>query len=211
MLGRWRLRFVIMLALAALTSRADAYQIIDQQNTFSNSVLGPSSSPGQSFTPTLSGIDFATFALATSDPTNGALVFAVLFEGDGFGGSPVSASSNDVLVLNTSSFQSFEFDFSPSVSLTPGQVYTLQLVDATGQTLYEAEAGANPYAGGVEYVSSGVAQTGYDMVFSEGVQSLSVPEPGPLVQCGVTGLAVLGVWGWRRARVAPFSCAGARR
>jgi hypothetical protein len=175
--------------------QASAAKVVDQQSATGESYLGPSSSPGQSFSPTLTRIDFATFSLATSDPTNGALTFAVLYSGAGFGGSLIGASSNDVLITDAS-FESYEFDFSPGISLTPSQTYTLQLVDATGSTLYEFDGGGNPYPGGVEYSSTGVAQTAYDVVFSEGI--VAVPEPGSLAQ-GILGLTVLGLWTrWRR-------------
>jgi hypothetical protein len=170
--------------------------VIDQQNTVGNSYLGPSSSPGQSFTPGLDGIDFATFSLATSDPVNGELVFAALHEGDGFDGTTLSASENDVLVQNTGGFQDYEFDFSPTVSLVPGDVYTLQLIDATGQNLFELEGSGNPYTGGQEYNSEGVAQADYDMVFSEGV----VPEPTLLGSAAFLAVPPLAERGRRRSK-----------
>lgn len=128
-----------LLTLVFALSAAIASATIDQQNTAANSFFGPSISPGQSFTPTLSGIDFASFELATNDGVNGALVFVTLYQGDGFGGTVLATSSNNQLVTNTSSFQEYTFNFAPTVSLTPGNVYTLQLTDSSGQTIYDEE------------------------------------------------------------------------
>jgi hypothetical protein len=185
---------VIVFALAAGIAAANPTYTIDQQNTVADSFLGPSGSPGQSFTPTLTGIDTATFELATSDPTNGALVFAVLYQGDGFGGSTLASSSNELSILNTSAFAEYTFNFSPAIALTLGQVYTLRLFDTTGSTLYEEEGSGNPYAGGVEYDSNGVAQTGFDLVFSEGAQT---PEPTTFWTL-LAGLAAVGAFVMKR-------------
>jgi hypothetical protein len=154
-----------------------AYATVDQQNTVATGYLGPSTSPGQSFTPTLTGIDFATFSLATEGPSSSLQVN--LYNGDGFGGA-LLASTPTQNITNTNAFQPVTFDFSSTVALTPGNVYTLQIDVVSGADIFELEGSGNPYPGGFEYDSAGVQQTDYDLVFSEGVNVAATPEPSAI-------------------------------
>jgi hypothetical protein len=181
-------------ALLLASARAQATELIDQEQTSSDTFIGPGDGQGQSFTPTLNAIDFATFNLGVGGPSS-EIVFATLLEGDGFGGNLLGVS-NEVLVA-PSVFASYEFDFSPSISLTPGEVYTLELNNGFDD-LYALESDGNPYAGGTEYNSSGVAQPRYDLTFAEGVNAQAVPEPPAAHMLPVMGLIGLGVWAVRR-------------
>jgi len=184
---------VVVSGLALLLGSAGAKAgLIDQQQTSYDSYIGPGDGQGQSFTPTLNTIDFATFDLAVSDPSS-ELVFATLLGGDGFGG-PLLGISNLVLV-GSGGFAQYTFDFSPGISLTPGQVYTLELNNGFGD-LFALESDGNPYAGGTEFDSSGVVQPSYDLTFTEGVQA--VPEPRSALMFPVMGLIGLGAWAVHR-------------
>jgi hypothetical protein len=176
---------VMALALSAGVASAST---IDQQNAVITGYLGPSSTPGQSFTPTFSSIDFASFELATTTGTP-SQVFLFLFQGAGYGGT-LLASSSVLSVTNDASFSQYTFNFS-TVALTPGSPYTLALVDSTGPFLFEEEGSGNPYAGGDEFNSAGMVQTGYDLAFSEGTNATPTPEPAPFLML-LTGMLALG-------------------
>jgi PEP-CTERM motif len=79
------------------------------------------------------------------------------------------------------------------VALTPGNVYTLQIDLISGTTLDEAAGDGNPYAGGQAYFSSGTAFSGSDLVFSEGTNPASAPEPTTLSMLGLAALAMVGL------------------
>ena len=54
-------------------------------------------------------------------------------------------------------------------------------LNVSGGFTNEEEGSGNPYSGGVEYSSAGVAQVGFDLVFSEGLfdrAPAGVPEHG---------------------------------
>jgi hypothetical protein len=186
---------VAVSGLALLLASAGAKAVvIDQQQTSFDSYIGPGDGQGQSFTPTLNTIDFATFDLAVSDPSS-EIVFATLIGGDGFGGSLLGVSNEDLVA--SGSFAQYQFDFSPGISLTPGQVYTLELNNGFGD-LFALEKDGNPYAGGTEYNSSGVVQPSYDLTFTEGANASAVPEPQAALMFPVMGLIGLGAWAVRR-------------
>lgn len=120
-----------------------------------------------------------------------------MYQGSGFGGA-VLAGTPDQLITDDTSFEAYTFDFSTTVALTPRDVYTLALIveNAPPGTLDQLGSG-NPYSAGVEYDSNGVAQTDYDMVFSEGVLATPVPEPTSLRALCV-GLALFAAAGCLR-------------
>ncbi len=184
---------VSALVLIFGSAAANAVEIVDQEQTSYDSYIGPGD-VGQSFTPTLNAIDFATFELAVADPSS-ENVTATLISGDGFGGSELGTS--DKVLVASGSFAQYQFDFTSSISLTPGQVYTLKLNNAFGD-LVALEGDGNPYAGGVEYDVSGVAQPSYDLTFTEGANPQAVPEPQAALMFLVMGLIGLGAWAVRR-------------
>jgi hypothetical protein len=184
------LRMMTLAAMALAGSQfASAGAIIDQQNTFTNSYFGPSSAPGQSFTPSLNGIDFATFSLATTGASSTLVVN--LFSGAGYGGTLLGTTSQMLITNAYPDFETVQFNFSSTVALTAGSLYTLQLDLVGGSDIYEQESASNSYSAGDEYGSVGDVQTGYDLVFSEGINS-SVPEPSTYVLLGSGAILLIG-------------------
>lgn len=186
------LRMMILAAALGGSQFAAAGAVIDQQNTTINSNFGPSTAPGQSFTPTLAGIDFATFGLLTSS-TSSTLVVN-LFGGAGYGGT-LLGTTPQVVITNTD-FAPVQFNFASTIALTAGNVYTLQIEVTSGAAIFEQESSGNSYVPGDEYGSTGTVQTGFDLAFSEGINS-SVPEPSTYAMLG-SGVALM--IGYRRLR-----------
>jgi len=166
---------------------------IDQQNTTQNEILSGSDLAGQSFTPALSSIDFATFTLYVAIAPGPSTVQINLLSGDGYGGSLLASTPSQV--ITNLGPQPIEFDFSSPVALTPGNIYTLQIQLVSGSVLNEYAASGNPYAGGQAYLSNGTVFTDNDLVFSEGTNPASAPEPATL---SMLGLAALGMLSLRR-------------
>src|SRR5262249_18381864 len=87
-------RLLILLFCAFVCATVASGSTIDQQSTLANGTFGPGSSPGQSFTPTLSGIDFAVFSLSV---TFSASIHVNLFSGDGYGGTLLGTTGSQVI------------------------------------------------------------------------------------------------------------------
>ena len=175
--------------------RAQANFIIDQQNTVGGSSSG-STGAGQSFTPSLVGISSATFNLAT--PNTNDTFRLDLFNGSGYGGTLLASSAP--LTINTSAtLQMIEFDFPSTVSLTPGNLYTLRVVLTAGPSYSADFSSSNPYAGGMAFGSSGIPAPSNDFVFSEGMNG--VPEPSTLAQFALCGIGLAGqLWRGRQKK-----------
>jgi len=129
---------------------------------------------GQSFTPTLSAIDFIRLNLDDNNPNNGigATLYLNLRTGDING--TILATTPSVTLANGFT-GTMNFFFSSDVPLTPGDIYTFQIVVQSGDS-WNAIAGEYNYSGGMAF-ANGVAASGSDLWFREGV--LSVPEPSP--------------------------------
>jgi hypothetical protein len=167
--------------------RVQAQVIIDQQNAVGGSTSFGSTGAGQSFTPSLAGISFATFSLSTPNITDTLQVD--LFNGSGYGGT-LLASSAPVTVNTGATLQSIEFDFSSTVSLTPGNIYTARIVLSSGTTYGQQFSPSNPYTEGVAFGSNGVPAPTNDLVFSEGLTV--VPEPSALALSALCGIGLAG-------------------
>jgi hypothetical protein len=185
-------------------TRADL--VIDQQNTANNTfTVTALSSLGQTFTPTLNSLDFATFTLSN---TNASTYRVEVYSGVGYGGTllgaspaysvavaPLPANGQPFTVDNASPV---EFDFASPITLTPGDTYTLRAIQVTGGGgFFFLRTGLNnPYPGGAAFAGSTI--NSIDFVFNEGIHSSAVPEPGSIAL--LTGLTLTGAAFLRRRK-----------
>lgn len=209
-------------AVTLMVSAASAQnRVVDQSNPTSGMPTGVSvpvdryESFGQSFTPNLNSIDFATFNLENQygsqvvpgsglpnvgGPAVPALYSVSIYRGYGtYNSTTLLGTTGTTLIPATAGlsnpFYNAEFDFASSISLTAGQQYTLILNDLTHTatpTLYDdvsVQAGGDRYAGGKLTVAPG----GDDLIFSEGVfgAAAAVPEPATWAMI-VLGMGTIG-------------------
>ena len=191
--------------LAGLADRAEAGLIVDQQNTVGGVFLVETNTPilGQSFTPTLAAIDFATFSLSVD---SAATYRADLLQGAGFGGTLLGSSASQALFVgNLAAVQPVEFTFAAPIPLVPLSPYTLRITRVSGTNFQLSGAGSssNPYAGGIVYDGIGNPGSDLDLVFSEGINApVAVPEPSTLAGAGTAALLSVGAWLKRRRATA---------
>lgn len=184
---------------------ASPIAVVDQQNpgpfTTTNGVTVPFYF-GQSFTPTLSGIDAIEFLLGGANATVVVDILGGVSGSDGLGGT-VIATSLPVSYNIPSGQQVIHFDFASTVALTPGQTYVARLHNLSGQ-LFVRHTQGNAYTGG-QFLHQGFAPStfsGTDLVFREGLhaQLTPVPEPATLALWGVGVVAAGAVTRLRRRR-----------
>ena len=164
--------------------------MIDQSNDFAPQSVRNVSDIGQSFTPTLTGIDFATFYI-TSLAT---LVTLRLYSEEGFSGT-LLGTAGPFGLASTNPLAPTSYSFASTISLVPGQLYTLRLT-ATSGVFASSYSSANPYIGGDIFDDAGSRPT-FDLRFAEGINT--VAEPGTWAMM-VTGFGLLGSALQRRAR-----------
>jgi len=144
--------------------------------------------PGQTFIPVLDGIDFADFILNNFAGMPGQVSAQLR---DGVGG-PILGVSDMVDVPGDNTFEYYRFQFPSRISLTPGETYALEMVQAGGGTVWICHRLEDGYAAGSAYWASGGVPAGwnFDHNFREGI--VVVPEPTALALFGLGALAWLG-------------------
>ena len=167
--------------------------VYDQQSADENNPEGSGTGiqsiqpMGQSFTPTLSSMDFIRLYLYDGNPGNllGATVYLNL-RTDSIAG-PVLATSDSVTMPN--GFGGYEnLYFSSSVAVTAGTIYYFQPVVESGDLQgWGTLSGHYGYSGGTAF-ANGTASTYYDLWFREGVV---VPEPSSAALILVGGGALI--------------------
>ena len=192
----------IVLAWTALTTvslRGQGYLIYDQVSPAPGSPPGaaewripdPNLGSGQSFTPSLSRIDFIELWTGDGLPGNGwgAIVYVVL-RSDWIRG-PILASTAPVFMEDGFGYgpgveNTVTFFFGTPVPLTPGTTYYFQpVVEMNSDPWHVIGYNSYRYSGGTAFWQ-GKAQPGLDMWFRTGIV---IPEPSSLA-LGLFGLAV---------------------
>jgi hypothetical protein len=189
------------LLVVAAAGQARADQIIDQQNgppPGNASVSIPFGAPlGQSFTPSLTGIDFATFQIFDFGAGVAGTYQAEVRSG--INGPLLGTSASVALPAGTGGFSSdtgatIEFDFPSTIALTPGTTFSLMLVRVDSSSNFAAigQAGTGTYAGGAAITSPAIPFPPGDFFFSEGIIVAAVPEPATIVSV-LSGVALVGL------------------
>lgn len=148
--------------------------IVDQSNLVGGlTTLGtliPGQSLGQSFKPSLTGIDW--FRIQGSS-VGVSTVRLSLLSGTNMAG--ISLATTTPIQVTNATLQPIEFRFLSTVSLNPGAFYTARIDLLSGDSYKLEFSFANPYSRGFAFDESYTAVPLVDLVFSEGL--VSVPEP----------------------------------
>lgn len=129
---------------------------------------------GQSFTPSLSSVDFIRLTFDDGDITDGqGATLLINLHSDSMSG-PVVGVTDSVTMANGFTGPT-TFLFPSSVALTPGVLYYFEPVLQSGGT-WNIQTEPHTYAGGMAY-NGGVGSGGTDLWFREGI---IVPEPSSL-------------------------------
>lgn len=187
------------MAFNTIPVRGQGYLVYDQVSPVPGSPPGgaewliqnPNGGPGQSFTPSLSRIDFIELWTGDGLPGNGwgAIVYVVL-RSDWIRG-PILASTAPLFMEDGFGYgpgvdDKMRFFFRTSVPVTPGTTYYFQPVAEMGSDFwYVVGYNSYRYPGGTAF-SGTVPDPGLDMWFRTGIV---IPEPSSLA-LGLFGLAV---------------------
>jgi len=197
-MSRKPLYFLAPLVLAAWAAQSQGTLVFDQQSADEAGrqeggvpiqALQPM---GQSFTPSLSGIDIVRLYLFDAGGGNGiGATIRVNIRSGAINGSTLGTTTPVTMGDSTGGF--VDFLFPTTVLLTPGANYYLQpIVDAGGDP-WGVNKGRYGYSGGAAYYQAAASDT-EDLWFREGIL---VPEPG----LGV--LVALGFFALRGVRLMP--------
>lgn len=159
-----------------------------------NANIGVFAPIGQSFTPTLSGLDAVELMMIDSEGPPGNVF--VRIRTDTINGSIIGTSFTNSLPDGSAGI--LHFDFASTVALTPGNVYVIEAVLESGSSnVHWIGSDSNPYSGGTAFLAGGVWADD-DMWFREGLHT-AVPEPSTFALC-VLGALSLAIWHGRRCR-----------
>jgi PEP-CTERM motif len=201
-------RYFVTLALFAFLaadSRADFLPglTVNRANQFFNQQLSYSAfAPiGESFTPTLNGIQWGAIAMQDFSTTGSGVFDLELFQGVGAGGPLLATSASTDLppgfgIPGPGAYAYFYFG--NEVALTAGTPYTLILNQLSGDLFVVLAASVSQ--DGNQAILGGQPQTNLNLTFGEGI--FSVPEPSTLTLLG-TGVVGL-VFAARRSVVRRF-------
>lgn len=171
-------------SLAASPAKADT--IFDQTNTglplgTLSQNLSVFSPLGQSFTPTLTSLNFVNLLAE-----GGSATVEVNIRLGSISGTILGTSQPTVIPFSLAPIE-YSFGFAAPVTLIPGDLYVLQPFLISGDTLITS-TNTNNYPGG-DQILAGISQPNNDLWFQEGI---ATPEPGSLFLLG-TGLIALPV------------------
>jgi hypothetical protein len=188
--------FLIVALTLVGSAKADPIRVIDQQND------GPAGSTqggvvfGQSFTPTLSSIDFFEVTIGDFGAIDEVQILNGVSGLDGLSGAVLGTSEPAATPGNSQGPVLFQFP--GGIALTPGDTYVARIFSTNG-TFAPAIAGIsitldNAYTGG-QLLESGFSVTtpflvNYDAVFQEGFTP--VPEVSTIWALA-SGLAFIGM------------------
>ena len=192
---------LLCLLLTANQSRAQGTFVMDQYSSldeYAPSAAGSlidsmmPSGTGQSFTPSLSAIDYIRLNLNDPYPNspthnNWATLYLTLHANSMFG--PVLGSTTPVFLANDTA-SIVPFLFSSTITLNAGTTYYFELVVQPGSDSWAIYGAGFGYPGGSVY-QAGTPQLVSDLWFQEGIV---VPEP--TVLC--IALIGAGALGWKR-------------
>jgi hypothetical protein len=178
---------LLLLIVSVTISPAKADTIFDQTNTglpggtLSQNLL-VFSPLGQSFTPTLTSLNFVN--LLTD---NGSATLEVNIRLGSITG-PILGTSQPAVIPFTFAPNFASFSFSTPVTLIAGNLYVIEPFVVSGDTLI-VSTNTNNYPGGTQ-ILAGIPQPNNDLWFQEGI---SIPEPGalPLLGTGLIGLLAI--------------------
>jgi hypothetical protein len=181
---------------------ADPITVIDQMNSPPiGSFFSGQSIIGQSFVPSLAGIDAIEFELGALSFLENS-VFVNLRDGvsgaNGLGG-PILGTTAAIVIPGDSPIGTRHFDFPSRIALVPGNVYAAEIVGTAGVGFSGSFTRNDLYPPGQSLV---ILDPDEDLVFAEG---LHVPEPATLFAAleGVTLLNLVFVRRRRPARGKP--------
>lgn len=185
-------QFLLVALMMVGSAKADTFSIIDQQNP------GPGDGSqggvvfGQSFTPTLSRIDFFEVEIGDFGAIDQVQILNGVSGFDGLSGTVLGTSDPAVTPVNDR--QPVRFIFPGGIALIPGDTYVARIYSTNG-TFAPGIAGIsittdNAYTGG-QLLEAGFSDTSpvivdYDAVFQEG----TVPEV-PTIWLLASGLAII--------------------